>query len=68
MLRKNASVIPDQKGKGTCVPTACWVFELMSGVHLLFVAGVERALTLNLRVEIRGLLGLLGAEYSGAYS
>lgn len=67
VLHENSSVIPDQKGKGTSVPTARWVFELMSGVHLLFVVGVERALTLNLRVEIRGLLGLLGAEYSGAY-
>ena len=67
VLRENASVIPDQKGKGTSVPTARWVFELMSGVYLLFVGGVERALTLNLRVEVRGLLALLGAEYLGAY-
>jgi transposase len=69
-LDKNNASIPDQKRKPTKNPTAKWVFELFQGVHLLSVLkddAVQTVLTMNLRPELRALLGLLGARFQVLY-
>jgi transposase len=69
-LDKNNASIPDQKRKPTKKPTAKWVFELFQGVHLLSVLkddAVQTVLTMNLRPELRALLGLLGARFQVLY-
>ena len=67
VLQQQQVTVPDQKGKGTSLPTARWVFELMTDVHLLLIQGQERVVTLNLRYEVRRLLVLLGSGFTGAY-
>ena len=67
VLQQHQVTVPDQKGKGTSLPTARWVFELMTDVHLLLIQGQERVVTLNLRYEVRRLLVLLGSGFTGAY-
>ena len=67
VLQEHQVTVPDQKGKGTSLPTARWVFELMTDVHLLLIQGQERVVTLNLRAEVRRLLVLLGSGFTGAY-
>jgi transposase len=69
-LDKNNANIPDQKRKPTKNPTAKWVFELFQGVHLLSVLkddAVQTVLTMNLRPELRALLGFLGARFQVLY-
>jgi transposase len=66
-LEQHKVSVPDQKGKPTSSPTTRWVFAVMTDVHLLSISGLKQVLTLNLRSEIRVLLELLGAGYSGVY-
>jgi transposase len=66
-LEKHSVTVPDQQGKPTKTPTTRWVFALMSDVHLLFITGQNRILTLNLKSEVRALLELLGVGYTSAY-
>lgn len=60
--------VPDQKGIPTQKPTARWVFELFLDVHLLSViTDTTEVMTMNLKEELRMLLGLLGSAYQEAY-
>ncbi len=60
--------VPDQKGSPTQKPTARWVFELFLDVHLLSViTNTTEVMTMNLKEELRMLLGLLGSAYQEAY-
>ncbi len=67
-LATGGGSVPDQKGSPTQKPTARWVFELFLDVHLLSViTGTTEVMTMNLKEELRMLLGLLGSAYQKAY-
>ena len=63
----NNETFPDQKGKPVSNPTARWVFQFFSGIHLLIVGGVQQAV-LNLNEHHLRLLKLLGRHYEKLYS
>jgi transposase len=69
-LAEHEASVPDQKGKPTRRPTAKWVFELFTDVHLLTIATekITRGLVLNLREELKRLLELMGPAYMELYS
>ncbi|RWX46854.1 hypothetical protein H206_03531 [Candidatus Electrothrix aarhusensis] len=58
---------PDQKVKPVSNPTARWVFQFFSGIHLLLVGGTQQ-LVLNLNEHHLRLLKLLGGRYEKLYS
>jgi transposase len=58
---------PNQKGKPVSNPTARWVFQFFSGIHLLIVEGVQQTV-LNLNEHHLRLLKLLGRRYEKLYS
>lgn len=69
-LSEHEASVPDQKGKPTRRPTAKWVFELFTDVHLLTITAEKtiRRLVLNLRKELKRLLELMGPTYMELYS
>jgi hypothetical protein len=56
-----------QKGKPIRNPTARWVFQFFTGIHVLVIAQMQE-LILNLNEYHRALLGLLGERYQELYS
>ncbi|MCP4492525.1 MAG: IS1634 family transposase [Gammaproteobacteria bacterium] len=58
---------PDQKGKPISTPTARWVFQFFSGIHLLIIGGTQQ-IVLNLNEHHLRLLKLLGGRYEKLYS
>jgi len=66
-LAQQARTFPDQKGKTTERPTARWVFQFFTDIHLLVVASVAEVV-LNLTAHHRGLLDLLGERYVALYA
>ncbi len=71
LLQAHMLTIPDQKGRPTATPTARWVFQSFLDVSLLSIYlpdEIPRVLCLNLRLELRSLLKLLGPSYASIYS
>ena len=66
-LKANQQCFPDQKGQDTSTPTARWVFQYFSGIHLLVIAQMQ-VLVLNLNAHHAALLQLLGSRYERLYS
>ncbi|WP_339134253.1 MAG: IS1634 family transposase [Candidatus Electrothrix sp. GW3-4] len=66
-LEINNETFPNQKGKPAPNPTARWVFQFFSGIHLLLVGGMQQ-LVLNLNEHHLRLLKLLGGRYEKLYS
>jgi transposase len=58
-LNQHDQTFPDQKGQPTRTPTARWVFQFFTGIHLLVIAQ-EQVLVLNMNEHQRGLLAVLG--------
>ena len=58
---------PNQKGKPVSNPTARWVFQFFSGIHLLIIGGTQQVV-LNLNEHHLRLLKLLGRRYEKIYS
>ncbi len=66
-LARQSQTFPDQKGKPTERPTARWVFQSFTGIHVLQVAPLTEVV-LNLKTHHRALLALLGERYTAVYS
>jgi transposase len=63
----NNETFPNQKGKPISNPTARWVFQFFSGIHLLIIGGTQQVV-LNLNEHHLHLLKLLGGRYEKLYS
>ncbi|WP_339137415.1 MAG: IS1634 family transposase [Candidatus Electrothrix sp. GW3-4] len=66
-LDTNNETFPNQKGKPVSAPTARWVFQFFSGIHVLIIGGAQQAV-LNLNEHHLRLLKLLGVRYEILYS
>ena len=66
-LKKADQTFPNQAGKETQKPTARWVFQSFTGIHLLVIQEVT-IVVLNLNKHHQRLLQLLGNNYEGFYS
>ena len=66
-LKHAKQTFPNQKGKPIPNPTARWVFQFFSGIHVVCLAA-EEALVLNLNHHHSLLLNLLGEKYENLYS
>ena len=66
-LKQQEATFPDQKGNAIQNPTARWVFQYFSGIHILVIASVQ-TLVLNLQAHHLSLLRLLGEHYEILYS
>ena len=66
-LDAHNATFPNQKGELISNPTARWVFQFFSGIHVL-VIGVAQELVLNLNEHQAALLKLLGDRYETLYS
>ena len=66
-LEAHNETFPNQKGELISNPTARWVFQFFSGIHVL-VIGVAQELVLNLNEHQAALLKLLGERYEALYS
>ena len=63
----NGETFPNQKGKPVSNPTARWVFQFFSGIHLLIIGSTQQVV-LNLNEHHLRLLKLLGERYEKIYS
>ena len=66
-LKQTEKTFPNQKGKGIANPTARWVFQFFTGIHVLLFPGPQ-VLVLNMNSNHISLLGLLGEKYEKLYS
>lgn len=66
-LQANSATFVDQKGKPTANPTARWVFQFFTGIHVLVIERMGE-LILNLNVLHLNLLAILGERYQQLYS
>ena len=66
-LKEADQTFPNQVGKETKTPTARWVFQYFTGIHLLVIQELT-FLVLNLNEHHRRLLHLLGKSYEDFYS
>ncbi len=66
-LKKQAATFPSQQGRETVCPTARWVFQYFSGVHVLIISQMQ-AIALNLNKHHINLLKLFGVEYKELYA
>jgi transposase len=66
-LQQHDQTFPNQKGQPTRTPTARWVLQCFTGIHLLVIAQ-EQVLVLNLSEPQRRLLAVLGERYVALYS
>lgn len=65
-LREANETFPNQKGKRVAKPTARWVFQFFTGIHVLLIHEVMWTV-LNLNEYHRLLLHLLGETYGNFY-
>jgi transposase len=66
-LRENDETFPNQLGKPIKKPTARWVFQCFSGIHVLIINKVHK-LIMNLKEIHYKLLRLLGKKFERIYS
>jgi len=66
-LVENQETFPHQHGRPTAKPTARWVFQFFSGIHVL-VCDRWREVVLNCNVNHKKLLSMLGQSYISLYS
>ena len=66
-LKQHDQTFPNQKGQPTRTPTARWVFQFFTGIHLLVITQ-EQVLVLNMNEPQRPLLAILGERYVALYS
>ena len=67
VLKTHQQTFPDQKAQACSHPTARWVFQYFSGIHLLIIAQLQ-TLVLNLNEHHLTLLRLMGQRYERLYS
>ena len=66
-LKQTNQTFPNQKGKPITNPTARWVFQFFTGIHVLIIGQIHE-LVLNLNEYHAALLKLLGERYEQLYS
>lgn len=66
-LQHHRQTFPHQQGHATDRPTARWVFQFFSGIHVLLIESFQD-LVLNLNPHHRALLALLGECYVDVYA
>jgi transposase len=66
-LQQHDHTFPHQQGQPSRTPTARWVFQFFTGIHLLVIAQ-EQVRVLNLNAHQRQLLAVLGERYTALYS
>jgi transposase len=66
-LKEQQQTFPDQLGHPTTKPTARWVFQFFSGIHVL-VCDSWREVVLNCNANHKKLLSMLGQSYISLYS
>jgi len=66
-LVENQETFPLQNGRPTAKPTARWVFQFFSGIHVL-VYDRSREVVLNCNANHRKLLNMLGQSYISLYA
>jgi transposase len=66
-LLQTEQTFPNQFGQMTSRPTARWVFQFFTGIHVLII-GQMQTLILNINSYHWLLLKLLGARYENIYS
>ena len=66
-LHQHDQTFPNQKGQPIRTPTARWVFQFFTGIHLLVIAQ-EQVLVLNMNEPQHRLLAVLGERYVALYS
>lgn len=65
MLKQENQTIKNQVGKPKQNPTTRWIFQLFSGVHILY--GLEKKHILNIKEVHLKILDLLGENYKKYY-
>jgi len=65
-LKDKDKFFVDQKGKPTQTPTARWVFQTFTDIHLLSIGSTQQII-MNLKDYHRVLLGVLGKKYQINY-
>jgi transposase len=66
-LIQNKATFPNQTSGSTDKPTARWVFQFFTGIHVLLIGGIQ-SVVLNCNVQHFSLLKLLGEKYVLIYS
>ena len=66
-LKQHNQPFPHQKGQPIRTPTARWVFQFFTGIHLLAIAQGP-VLVLNMNQHQHRLLAVLGERYVALYS
>jgi transposase len=66
-LKTHSETFPNQKGEQVSNPTARWVFQFFSGIHVLIVNQTQE-LVLNMNSHQAALLKVLGERYEEIYS
>ena len=66
-LKQNEKTFPNQKRVGIANPTARWVFQFFTGIHILLLPD-SQAIVLNMNSHHALLLALLGEKYETLYS
>ena len=66
-LKAHQQTVPNQKGHPTDHPTARWVFQFFTGIHLLVMASMGE-IVLNLKAAHQTLLAVLGEHFVALYA
>ncbi|MCK5872530.1 MAG: hypothetical protein KAG26_06870 [Methylococcales bacterium] len=66
-MKQAEKTFPNQKGKGIANPTARWVFQFFTGIHVL-LRPENQVVVLNMNSSHILLLRLLGKKYEKLYS
>ena len=66
-LQQHDATFPNQKGEAITAPSARWVFQYFSGIHVLAIIQ-KQVLVLNMNEHHTALLRLLGPKYEMLYS
>ena len=66
-LKESDQTFPNQKGEEISSPTARWIFQYFTGIHILLIQEVQ-AIVLNMNQQHFMLVKLLGKEYEKLYS
>jgi len=65
-LAQTKTNLPDQLGKPTQKPTMRWVFQLLKGIHILYI-DEDSTISLNVKEIHEKVISLLGTNYRKYY-
>ncbi len=67
LKEKGHSDVVDQKGKPTQIPTMRWIFQVFTGIHVLYIEDKKESMLLNMNNHHHAITGLLGEGYKALY-